>query len=463
MAALASLGDMSTPTAMQTGARQILADFPSHLVLDALLRHLDTAHSQLRGGLGLLAQLLPRPETEQALLRTVLNRERSTHARLSAVTVLQDYLQRPVEPFFIQDITDFDSVILSSMQEAFAARETHPAVLTEYTDQFAQLDRANRDHVLGLLHRVSEPDATDLLYTMAYNRLDNVAAEAIDFLAARDSEAGVRALYILSQSLYLDPLLATKARTHLRRRQLRGGHFVPPAWPTEARAHFLGFAEAGTLHVQLSIPGLAYDIHIGYDIWHGISHMQKAPPIRDILSRVQGHAPQMSVPDLPADRIRWHVHHTLSRLSALPSNTHYHGMYQVLAPELWAWQPPETPGDAEALYRQADDRAAESPSSLARQVCRLPGAGDLRRIAVQRLAQQDRNTGIQSDSLARHLESAGLRSYAEWWLQANVFLLSASDRDKAALMDQAARCLSGDDEAAHAFLAVMGLQWELWT
>lgn len=456
-AALSELNGCQTRLEMQAQARRIQSVFPAALILDAVVKALPAANGRLRGGLGLLAQLLPREQAEQALLRVVLNKRFSSHARLSAVTILQDYLDRPVEQAFIQDIADSESVILTSMREALAARAEYPAVLVEYASQFAQLETGHRRWVLRLLHRLPEDDAAALLYAMAFNRAANVAADAIEFLESLSSPRAQKTLYVLSQSLYKDPALEAKARGGLRRLRLRGeDSFWPQAAPTDAQARFLGFAPEGTLNVALSFPRQAFELHIGYDAAAGITSMQKRPyaasavPSQTVASvSLASDSPGANDRVLPLDWIRWHLSHTLASRPAPDDSGPYLDMYQALASELWSWQMPEVPSRVSRLLRDDDRQAPEEPSVVYQGIRDLPPTQLLRQLLAWRSAKPTRG---RNDALAE-------RDYVVWWLQAKALLdLAARNENAAQRWAQAARLAAQDSPAAEEFMRTLTLR-----
>lgn len=451
-AALSELNGCQTRPEMQAQARRIQSAFPAALILDAVVKALPTANGRLRGGLGLLARLLPRDQAEQVLLRVVLNKRFSSHARLSAVTILQDYLDRPVEQAFIQDIADSESVILTSMREALAARAEYPAVLVEYASQFAQLETGHRRWVLRLLHRLPEDDAAALLHAMAFSRVANVAADAIEFLESLSSPSAQKTLYVLSQSLYKDPALAAQARGGLRRLRLRGGDsFWPPASPPDAQARFLGFAPEGAMNVELSFPRQAFELRIGYDAAAGIASMQKRSYAASAVPAV---SPAPAWPEandrvLPLDWIRWHISHTLASKPASDDSGPYLDMYQALASELWSWQMPEVPSRVSRLLRDDDRQAPGEPSVVYQGIRDLPPTQLLRQLLAWRRAQPARG---RNAALAE-------RDYVVWWLQAKALLdLAARNENAAQRWAQAARLAAQDSPAAEEFLRTLTLR-----
>ena len=369
--ALRELGTADSQTEMVHRVEALHQSYPAPVLLTAMLQLLPEADSQLQGGLGLLAQRLPRPVTEARLLQQVLNKDLSTQTRFSAVTILQDFLHRPVDPGFVQDISDVDSVILSSMQDAFAARSKFPGILIEYTEQFSQLESQHRTYVLGLLHHVRTEDAAELLQTMAYSSNREVGLQALEALATLEADSGERVLYILSQSLYLDPELSGSARQQLRKIRLQGGQYAPPALPHNSLARFLGFDKGGVAHWYLAHDAQPYGLLVGYGFRQGVQHLQKIPHDSDLDDWPQPRARHF---ECRYDWARWHLHYTLSRFPPDRKAGTYPESYQLWASELWQWQLPSEGAEALDMMRRSAplDPADFMPTSIAVAITRLP-------------------------------------------------------------------------------------------
>lgn len=417
-AALASLGTVEDATAMEALARQIQAAYPDGLLLRSLIRHLDQADSQLRGGLGILATLLPQAPTEKALLRTALNRNESAHARLSAVTLLQDFLNRPVEPQFIQDIADRDAVILASMRDMFAIRPQQPMVLAEYTRQFSALDREHRRYVLRLLDRTSPADAVDLLCVMAHSDAEDVGADAVDFLGGMDARVADAMLYVLSQSLYLHPARRDRARALLRRRRMQGHRFMPPPVPADFRIKFMGFDPAGMMRYQAASEGSALHLLLELAVGTGIQQLLDATFIEDPNpDRTGGTLPSNGI-EVPFHFLHWHVQYTLAQPLLPSAPQRYPPTLPLCAPTLWRWQPPDQPASFGAFLARLDAGEASGNSSAAdlRNALQHPVAQALTTLVENRF----HNPSSPDNGAASHPETPSgqgpqaMRAYAIW-------------------------------------------------
>ncbi len=460
--ALLSLGALTSEEKMKARAREICTVYPEHMLLDALVSHLGSANSQLRGGLGLLAQHLPRDKTEHALLRTVLNKHLSSAARLSAVTLLQDYLDRPVQSQFVADIADTDTVVLNSMQEAFATRSQYPGVLIEYTQQFAQLDLDHRTYVLGLLSRVPPTDAAELLRFMAYHRTDGVAAAALDRLGTMASAEAEKALYILSQTLFLDVEQMQTARTYLRRKRFQGTSlFVPPPLPDDARAMPLGFTPRGGLLVQLAIPSTASRLLLEYDRNAGIRRLQPVAmasqnPETGTGIKLLGKTGQENLataadPDGTLLAFcQWHLSFTLALVPDADPSQPYPEDFQMWAPLLWQWQPPDVPPALRELF-EADVGQSSTPHELAQAFARHSLVQEMPWSTHAWLHRQVAGTVHAPSELDKTTDP--MYQYFVWWLQtASAMHLLANDPAGSETLVQAATLLATNTEGAALFL-----------
>ncbi len=441
-----TLREMSVATSqreMLTTVEALVERYPTSVLLNAMLRMLPEADSQLQGGLGLLAQRLPRTITEEKLLQQVLHKDLSTQTRFSAITILQDFLHRPVDPRFVQDISDVDSVILSSLRDAFAARSRFPGVLIEYTEQFARLEFQHRKYVLDLLNHVSVDDAVDLLQTMAYCANPEVSLQALDSLASLEAEDGERTLYILSQSLYLSSELAAAARQRLRQKRIAGGRFVPLTLPHSSLARFLGFDQTGVAHWYLAQDGRSYGLSVGFGFRQGVQYVRKVPHSSELEGWQQ---PSHIRPECRYEWARWLLSYTLSHFPPVTKTDTYPETYQILASELWQWAPPSEGAEALQMMCRAYPLKLEDrePASIAKEVSRLTYSSALRDLYWKK-PQMPPEERI---------------SLCVWFLNVCALTLWHSQRKLAALLANSARLLEQDSLRA---TELLGSLQDLWT
>lgn len=90
--ALAALSNVDNEPQLIEAARRIAHTFPADVITPALLRWLDTPDSQLRGGLGHLAALLPHEGITAALRSFAADRRHAPVARMTAMTIALRHL-----------------------------------------------------------------------------------------------------------------------------------------------------------------------------------------------------------------------------------------------------------------------------------------------------------------------------------------------------------------------------------
>ncbi len=467
---LQALGSLTTEDALRTRCHELHARYPEHLLLDALISHLDSSNSQLRGGLGLLAQLLPRDRTVQALLRVVPNRHLSATARLSAVTILQDYLERPVQSQFVADIADTDAVVLASMREAFAARAQYPGVLLEYTQQFAELAPSHQTYVLGLLSQIPPADAAELLRIMAYHRTGQVAATALEHLGAMAGAEAEQALYVLSQTLFLDPGPRQTALTQLRRKRFRGASlFTPPPRPHELHAMPLGFTPRGGLLVHFAIPATSCHVLMEYDRHMGIRDMQRIAETRSLpevkkLGGLSNSHPIVAAADPKGTHFaffQWHLSWTLAQVTRVAPDQPYPEGFQILAPLLWSWQLPDVSSAMLALFETAANPATLLPIDLAHAVAQTDLCQELPQSARDWLWHQT-DVDVTADTHLSDLPGSAIDpvdpmyQYWIWWLQtAAAIHRQTDDHAGSTHLAQAAALLATDHQGAASFFQAL--------
>ena len=106
--------------------------------LPVLLARLDTDDPALRGGLAQVARRLDRETVVAALREVARARNRSDRIRLSALTILDRYLDEPIDDSLLAGIQDPDAVTARSLNELVTAMEQDEAAILEYLSQLAE-------------------------------------------------------------------------------------------------------------------------------------------------------------------------------------------------------------------------------------------------------------------------------------------------------------------------------------
>lgn len=229
--AIADFAQTQNEAELSAAARQIVHTYPADLVLTLLLKHLDTQDSQVRGGLGHLAALLPQDETATALRSYVANRQHSPQARVTAALLAERFLQMEMPAALLSDLHNSDEVVFQSMREALDEAKRNRHVLLEYVTQMQAHGEEIAFMVLHLVERVPPADQVELLRLIAQDNRPRVASATLtrlEALTAGDaSAAAMRALHTLQFTLPTE--LAAHAERTLRKLRFTGKRYVPPA------------------------------------------------------------------------------------------------------------------------------------------------------------------------------------------------------------------------------------------
>lgn len=229
--AIADFAQTQNEAELAAAARQIVHTYPADLVLTLLIKHLDTQDSQVRGGLGHLAALLPQDETATALRSYVANRQHSPQARVTAALLAERFLQIELPPALLSDLHNSDEVVFQSLREALDEGKRNRHVLLEYVTQMQAHGEEIAFMVLHLLERVPPVDQVELLRLIAQDSRSRVASAALTRLEALTtgdaSVAATRALHILQFTLSTE--LAAHAERTLRKLRFTGKRYQPPS------------------------------------------------------------------------------------------------------------------------------------------------------------------------------------------------------------------------------------------
>lgn len=227
--AVAALVDTSSESELAQAVQGIMREHAPTLILPALRKHLNTGSSQMRGGLGRLAALLPQPETVALLRKEAGRRGNPTQSRLTAAMILERFLQAEVSPGLMADLNDPNLIVMQSLQEALEAGHANRHILLEYVRQMREESQDIAFLVLDLLGQLAEADQPELLRLIAYDARVAVAEAALarlsalrDPAAAAQSAAGLHAL-----QASLQPDLGQAAARQLRKLRLAGVRWEP--------------------------------------------------------------------------------------------------------------------------------------------------------------------------------------------------------------------------------------------
>ncbi|MBX2997082.1 MAG: hypothetical protein KF893_01125 [Caldilineaceae bacterium] len=326
-AAIEALGETSSETELLEQVRAIIRTYDPELILTVLRKFLDNSSSQLRGGLGRLATLLPYEEVVTALRHDAANRNNPTQARLTAALILERFLHAEIPPALMSDLKDPEVVVMQSLQEAIAEGKQNRYVLLDYVRQMRQESEDVALMVINLIEKLPPEDRPELLRLITYDMRVRVAKSALERLSAlRQPTIAPRAAEILfTLSLNLSPDLADLAERNLRKLRFSGVVYDPPPI-SEWRALLTPCTLNGEQDLWFlrsnrksgTIIGIHLDNHGGVKETFGSEDVETLymPPKRQIGEMISiavaGNTPYVFL-EAPVAYARWHLSQILDR------------------------------------------------------------------------------------------------------------------------------------------------------
>lgn len=466
--AVRSLGDTSSDWELRQRASE-LAQRYGDKVLPVLLVMLDTPQAQLRGGLGHLARDLEREPTVAALRAAAHNRALPDQARLTAITILERFLDVAPEDAMYAGMAAPEQLALGSLREVLLDAQTDSLVLAEY---FRQLDEEPLDVQLAMVRAarlLDGAEGAELLGMFAQEANKLIAQEALQTLGMiADPGAGATLQGLLPN---LPPDLRQQAERSLQKLRLRG--VAVPAWqkpPADARCLASPISGEGMQALWFALPqadGAVTVLQVLVNEQQGIlaAHGERAeeaaalPPAQPPGTVMQSAADQPLMLEAGLDYGRRCL------LAALPAqwgtDRPLPPVYRLLSPLLWRWLPPQPPAampDTITATRADTVRLLEQPAmgSWFLQTSRiyeraeavLTGSEAPTAESFAALVQETVAAELDSGELTTDALQARLRAMAEW------FTLAGDARD-ADLALAAAQTIT-DDPATHPLLLLMG-------
>ncbi|OUC06129.1 hypothetical protein RY27_22940 [Litorilinea aerophila] len=383
-----ALAETSSELELLEAVRTLVQRYPPELLLTALLKHLDTPSSELRGGLGHLAALLPPDQVAPALRNAAANRQNRPEARLTAALLLERFLGESVPQALLSDLQDTNEVAFQSLREAIDEGRQNRHILLEYVTQMRQTGEDVAAMVLGLLARIPPVDRVELLRLIAQDDRPRVAAQALSHLEAlgRDPAAGeqaLRALYTLQYTL--PPELAQQAERSLRKLQFAGRRYTPPT-PDGWQALMSPADASGSQSIWFVFqaaegkPGQILGVVINGQ--HGVLDSFGSPQLPPELMPARRSVGQLVSVQVdrgqtlvlltcPFDYARWRVQEALSahwqgEQPALP------GEYRLYNDWIWQFAPPQVPEELRAYFvTEVEPEPPADPARLAAEAAAL--------------------------------------------------------------------------------------------
>lgn len=379
--ALANLSKTENELELIEAARRIAHEFPSETVLPALIRHLDTADSQTRGGLGHLAALLPQEEVIDALRSAAADRRRSPLARMTATAIAQRYLGVEFPAALTGDLNSADDAAFQSLLEAITEGKRNRHILLEYVEQMRELSEEIAFLVIEALGRTPPADQVELLRLIAQDHRLPIARAALAALEALAStEAGplaIRALHTLQFVLPED--LAALAERNIRKLRMAGRRYEPlepagwrsllsPADPNGNQTVWLVKTpvEQGENGVLL---GFTVNLGVGVVRFFGSERVETsvlpaAQPPGQLITLNDDSGGQTTVLTAPFDYGRWLVAEAIqAHLAATPPQA-LPGELQLYNDLIWQFAPPHLAEELQPFWKSDANVGASAPEAL---------------------------------------------------------------------------------------------------
>ena len=400
---LAGLAATDSQAVLAQGVQRMVEQYTADILLAAVVRHLGTASSQLRGGLGLLCALLPPEETAAALRAVAGNRGKTPQERTTAALILERYLEQPAAGALMADLAGADEVPYQSLLEALEEARKNRHVLLEYVTQLQEHPVDTAFMVLRLIDRLRPPDRADLLRLIAQDARPQAAHAALDRLAAAaaepDGELCLRSLHTLTFALAPDD--AALAERHLRKLQFGGKRYQPPgdgSWqallgPSDANGylsvwfvrHALEAVDPGAGSTGGNIwLGFILSVHGGILQFSGSEDMPRAylpkqAAVGELVTVRTGGGQNTVLLAAPFDLGRWLVRQALEarrgRSAGQAGDDALAGEYALYNDLIWQFAAPKLPADLAEWWERSD--LGRSPSDTARDSARAAEAAGI--------------------------------------------------------------------------------------
>jgi hypothetical protein len=196
-------------------------------VIPVVLQSLQRANPRHLNALGVIASLYPRRgEILNKLYEAAEDVERSDRERVSAMLILERFLDQTPDPYLLQTLENPRAVAVESIRDLIRASERDPSVLLDYTRALSEQPVEAITGIVDTLLDVGQERAVPVLCLMSQADDEAIAAMALNALGQIRHPKAVRGL----QSLL--PILAHGRRPlgerSLRKLQFSGLNVDPP-------------------------------------------------------------------------------------------------------------------------------------------------------------------------------------------------------------------------------------------
>ena len=365
-------------------AQALVKEHPTELILPPFLKHLGTVDSQVRGGLGHLATLLPAEEIRPVLRSATANRQLDPAARFNAAMIIERFLGEEIPVGALADLNDTNELAFQSLCEAVDEGKRDRHILYEYVSQLREESEEISLIVLEQLQRLSSTDRLELLRLIAQDDRPMVAIGALEYLELiepTDAGAGLlRTLHTLQFTI--PPEHAQRVERHLRKLRFRGQPYTAPdasRWralitPAEASGNqsiwFFEQTEEATgafLSIILNrVGGILKTLAVEE------MHKEDLPQNHAIgelfsISVGPGGGQTLVFLEVPFDYGRWLVQQALSAHWEGASWRELFDEYTLYNDLIWQFEAPQLAAEITALYAYAVSENDSEKSSTAQQ------------------------------------------------------------------------------------------------
>lgn len=224
IAAFTRLTTLTDPDEIAAQVDEIAGHGPAALATLVML--LDTEDPLFRGRLGLVVRRLDRDASVAALREAALGRGKTDQARVTALTLLERFLDVPVDEGLLSGLQDPDGVAQQSLRELIGAMEHEPEAILEYLTQLAQQPPDSVQMILEAIPSMPpSPHLSDLLRMLAQDENRAWAQEALTQLGRTRTPEARAALKALAATLPLE--LAAAADRGARKLMMSGVRETP--------------------------------------------------------------------------------------------------------------------------------------------------------------------------------------------------------------------------------------------
>lgn len=359
-------------------ARRLVHTYPPDLLATTVVKYLDTPSSQLRGGLGHVAALLPPDEILPLLRAVAANRANSAQSRVTAALILERFLGEIVPQALLADLNQTNEVAYQSLREAVEEGAHNRRVYLDYVTQMHAAGEPIAWMVLDLIERLDPAQRVELLRLMALDDRPAVARAALQRLERLAAEIPAAATAALaSLSMMAAPEQAALAERGLRKLQFSGVRHTPlPAFgwrsllsPADLGANFsVWFVKTPSEATRDDGLFLALVLQPRRGIVEAFGNDQleaaQLPAPQQMGRPVRVHTDRgesATLVEIPFDvgrqllRVVQAAYVADSTLSILP------GDYRLFGADLWTCEPPQVEGETGELLAAIGVDAPPSP------------------------------------------------------------------------------------------------------